>query len=602
MTAGGQVQVQVVRESADVKSYFRLRAERRSIAFVDHVSVDAPILAEAVTTPAPTPWGMPDDILETQKLGVDGLGAGIVYAGGPAAAGPALSQTHAATADIEGDMNPSGQSETALPIFRGWPGVPRGGRGAYLAPRQRWKRVRLAIDTVALAVTIGLVVTVGGQLDVVGRCLVIAFGLGTLAALHLRRAPDDRLNASALATFGNVLGICSLAALLTISLGAILNDAHPVALGFRLWLFSVPLLGVTRVSLLAARKHVVRRNGLETPTLIVGAGIVGTHLAHRLTSESYGMRPVGYLDANPLPRSEGSRALTLPVFGSPDGLEEAIATTGARHVILSFSSGPDHLLVAIVRRCHQLGLGVSLVPRLFESINERSTLDHVGGVPLLTLHPIDPKGWQFSMKHAIDRSAALFALLILSPVMILIALLVRHSSPGPALFRQLRVGRDGREFAVLKFRTMRTEATTPEEFELPDGLAPGGVEGQDRRTCLGRWLRDLSLDELPQLLNVLRGDMSLVGPRPERPEYALRFSLDVARYEDRHRVKSGITGWAQVHGLRGQTSIADRVEWDNYYIQNWSLRLDFRIMLLTIVEMLRQRDGPISPPGSPSDF
>ena len=165
---------------------------------------------------------------------------------------------------------------------------------------------------------------------------------------------------------------------------------------------------------------------------------------------------------------------------------------------------------------------------------------------------------------------------------------VKLTSPGPMLFHQQRVGRDGRTFDVLKFRTM-TAAAPQQGFELADGLAPGGVEGLDRRTPLGRILRDLSLDELPQLYNVLRGDMSLVGPRPERPEYVVRFARDVARYEDRHRVKSGITGWAQVHGYRGQTSIADRVEWDNYYIQNWSIWLDLRIIFMTIAEVLRFR-------------
>jgi lipopolysaccharide/colanic/teichoic acid biosynthesis glycosyltransferase len=127
---------------------------------------------------------------------------------------------------------------------------------------------------------------------------------------------------------------------------------------------------------------------------------------------------------------------------------------------------------------------------------------------------------------------------------------------------------------------------------VPDkDLAPGGVEGLDRRTPIGRVLRGLSIDELPQLINVLRGDMSLVGPRPERPEYVSRFAVEVVGYENRHRVRSGITGWAQVHGLRGQTSISDRVEWDNYYILNWSLRLDFRILAMTVAEILRFREG-----------
>jgi lipopolysaccharide/colanic/teichoic acid biosynthesis glycosyltransferase len=165
---------------------------------------------------------------------------------------------------------------------------------------------------------------------------------------------------------------------------------------------------------------------------------------------------------------------------------------------------------------------------------------------------------------------------------------VKLTSPGPILFRQRRVGRDGRSFDLLKFRTMREE-TGDGRFDLPDGLAPGGIEGRDRRTPVGRFLRETSLDELPQFLNVLRGEMSLIGPRPERPEFVERFSAEVARYDDRHRVKSGITGWAQVNGLRGRTSIADRVEWDNYYIQNWSLGLDLRIAALTVAEIFRLR-------------
>ncbi len=145
-------------------------------------------------------------------------------------------------------------------------------------------------------------------------------------------------------------------------------------------------------------------------------------------------------------------------------------------------------------------------------------------------------------------------------------------------------------FDVLKFRTMfEADPAGEAEFVPPEGCAPGGIEGEDRRTPLGRWLRDLSLDEIPQLINVLRGEMSLVGPRPERPQFVARFGAEVRRYNDRHRVKSGITGWAQVNGLRGQTSIADRVEWDNYYIRNWSLALDLKIMMLTVAAILRPR-------------
>jgi lipopolysaccharide/colanic/teichoic acid biosynthesis glycosyltransferase len=175
--------------------------------------------------------------------------------------------------------------------------------------------------------------------------------------------------------------------------------------------------------------------------------------------------------------------------------------------------------------------------------------------------------------------------------MVVLGALVRLSSPGPVLFSQRRVGRDGQVFDLMKFRSMRCEsAPAGRGFELGAGIAPGGVEGVDRRTRIGRLMRRTSLDELPQLINVLKGDMSLVGPRPERMEYVERFRRDIERYGDRDRVKAGITGWAQVHGLRGQTSITDRAEWDNFYIENWSLRLDFRILAMTALAALRSTE------------
>ncbi|HUO75027.1 MAG TPA: sugar transferase [Solirubrobacteraceae bacterium] len=419
--------------------------------------------------------------------------------------------------------------------------------------------------------------------------LAAAFPLVVLAILHVRRDPDERLNGSMLDTAANVLGVVSLSAMLIVALDSMLGDAHPVALALRLWLFSLVYLGVARLVLLSLRHHAMRSEAFATPTLIVGAGVVGEHLVKRLVGEPrYGLRPVGFLDSDPLLRPDHSAPTFVPVLGGPEQLRMAVEQTGARQVILAFSSEPDHVLVETVNECQRLGVEVALVPRLYESINERSTLDHIGGVPLLSLHPTNPRGWQFAVKHAFDRTFALIALVALAPLMIALAIGVKLSSPGPVCFRQRRVGRDGRTFDVLKFRTMR-ESRSTHEFELLDGCAPGGVEGEDRRTGFGQWLRGTSLDELPQFINVLRGNMSLVGPRPERPEFVERFSVEVDRYKDRHRVKSGITGWAQVNGLRGQTSIADRVEWDNYYIQNWSLRLDLRIIALTIAEVLRFR-------------
>jgi lipopolysaccharide/colanic/teichoic acid biosynthesis glycosyltransferase len=187
---------------------------------------------------------------------------------------------------------------------------------------------------------------------------------------------------------------------------------------------------------------------------------------------------------------------------------------------------------------------------------------------------------------------AVTLLVVLAPLMLVTALAVKLTSSGPVLFRQRRVGRDGKPFDLYKFRSMRSpsprEASGPGSMAfLARDTAPGGVEGEDRRTPVGRVLRRCSLDELPQLINVLRGEMSMIGPRPERPEFVELFNDDVTRYGDRHRVKAGITGWAQVHGLRGQTSLAERVEWDNYYIANWSLGLDVKILALTAVALFR---------------
>jgi len=462
---------------------------------------------------------------------------------------------------------------------------------ASLRPRT-WARLRFGVDLIIVCLAAGAA-NVAAPLRVSQANMFFAAGFVPLllVMLHARPSPDDRLPGSLLDTGLHVLGVVSLAAMLALAVESLTGNSHPIGMALRLWLFSVVYLCLARAVLLSIRRHAVRSPRLATPTLIVGAGIVGSHLVRRLTADlNYGLRPVGFLDSQPLRLNDnGSGAnASVPVLGTPEDLFDAIEQTGARHVILAFSSEPDHLLVRKVRECHRRWVQVSLVPRIYESFNERAALNHVGGMPLVALRPTDPRGWEFAVKHALDRSVALFALIALAPAMLLIALAVRLSSPGPVLFRQRRVGRDGRAFDLLKFRTMR-EASEADEFELADGIAPGGVEGDDRRTAVGRMLRGASLDELPQFINVMRGEMSLVGPRPERPEFVERFSHEVERYDDRHRVKSGITGWAQVSGLRGQTSIADRVEWDNYYIQNWSLRLDLRILAMTLAEIGRFR-------------
>jgi exopolysaccharide biosynthesis polyprenyl glycosylphosphotransferase len=404
--------------------------------------------------------------------------------------------------------------------------------------------------------------------------------------LLIRGMYERRLRPTILDGVVPIAGSVSIAAMSVIVLQVYVGGTVTVSsVAAHLWATAMLGVGGARIGLLGLQR-VARVRGLDgAPTLIVGAGNVGMRLARRLmASPEYGLTPVGFLDANPL---DGEEIPGIPVLGSPDELDWVAQLTGAEHVVIAFSSEPDERLVDLVRRCEALGLEVSLVPRLFESLNHRATYEPLGGTPLMGLRSVHPKGWQFALKHAFDRLGAALLILLFAPLMAAIALAVRISSPGPVVFRQRRVGRDGTVFDLFKFRSMRMPEPVSEGFQPGADSAPGGVEGTDRRTLIGRFLRRTSLDELPQFFNVLLGDMSLVGPRPERPEFVELFETDIRRYGDRHRVKSGVTGWAQVHGLRGQTSLSDRVEWDNYYIEHWTLGLDFKILAMTMLVVLR---------------
>lgn len=457
-----------------------------------------------------------------------------------------------------------------------------GGRG--------WSEIRILVDCamVLLALITATLVRPGAYRGT-HRLLPGLFAIAAFGTLYAARYADDRLRDSAIDTTLRALRGTSLASMMMLAAVSVIGIGHPVAVTLPLGLSAFVYLCSADLILLALRRRAISTGARSTPTLIVGAGAIGLQIVHRLMTEPrYGLRPVGFVDGDPLPGPRGLQTSDLPLFRQPDHLAAAVSQTGARHVIFAFCRDPDHVLVEQLRSCQELGISASVVPRMYEAVNDRTSVDHVGGLPLLTVRPTDPRSWQFTLKHAIDTIIACVAVVVLAPVLLAIGAAVRVTSHGPALFRQRRVGRDGREFDLLKFRTMR-HSMLPEAFEPPAGCAPGGIEGEDRRTALGHFLRATSLDELPQLINVLRGDMSLVGPRPERPEYVQRFTRDVAQYERRHRVKSGITGWAQVNGLRGQTSIADRVEWDNYYIENWSLWLDLRILLMTVATVLRLR-------------
>jgi exopolysaccharide biosynthesis polyprenyl glycosylphosphotransferase len=451
-----------------------------------------------------------------------------------------------------------------------------------------WMRLRLATDLVALLLgnAAALIGASAANADESGALLVWLFPPLVIAVLAARRMYGSRLHVRVVDGIGQVIGATALAAIGLIAAAALLEPSEDVApLLARAWVFGTVYLAGGRLLLAWAQRRARAGRLVAKRTLIVGAGEIGARVERRLMEQpELGLLPVGYLDADPVPE-EMVPDRTIPVLGGPDDLPRVAKATRAEHVVLGFSSAPDRLLIPLVQECEDMGLEVSLVPRLFESVNVRVALEHVGGLPLFGLRSIDPRGWQFAAKHLFDRAAAALLLFLLAPLLLTVALAVKLSSPGPVFFRQTRIGRDGHTFEMLKFRSMRWEERTAQDDNillLPTDLGPGGVEGADRRTRFGAYLRRTSIDELPQLLNVLKGDMSLVGPRPERPEFVELFGSRIYRYDDRHRVKSGITGWAQVNGLRGKTSLRDRVEWDNYYIENWSLGLDLKILLMTL--------------------
>jgi exopolysaccharide biosynthesis polyprenyl glycosylphosphotransferase len=483
---------------------------------------------------------------------------------------------------------PSIVNTKALEVVRELPVVER----VAAPPRGRsWRLARPLVDVAMLAVAC-LAAAIGSEAAGVAApptVSLIAFAGLVLVLFALRGTYSPRIRPALLDDLRAIVAATSLAAMGVLTVRELVADPSELAAQtIRPWAFATAYLAAGRIALHWSEAQARRQGEAMRPTLIVGAGRVGRLVARRLLAHpELGLKPIGFLDKEPLESADGG--VTVPVLGASWDLDEALADHDVDHVIVTFSTAPNEVLLRLVRRCEELGVSVSFVPRLFEKVNGRVTVEHIGGLPLVTAHPANPRGWQFAVKYAVDRVAAALALLLVLPILGAAAVAIWISLGRPLFFRQVRVGRDGRPFEMLKFRSMRktVAGAKPIDIHLPPDTAPGGVEGEDRRTRVGAFLRRTSIDELPQLLNVLKGEMSLVGPRPERPEFVGLFEESVYRYTDRHRVKAGITGWAQVNGLRGKTSLADRVEWDNYYIENWSLWLDLKIALMTALAVVR---------------
>ncbi|WP_439656067.1 exopolysaccharide biosynthesis polyprenyl glycosylphosphotransferase [Lentzea sp. HUAS TT2] len=314
-------------------------------------------------------------------------------------------------------------------------------------------------------------------------------------------------------------------------------------------------------------------------TIIVGAGEVGVNLARTMLEHpQFGLRPVAFVDSGPDPDREP------PLLDVIDGdLADAIVRLKAGTVVLAFSHTRDSPLVDAAITAHRLGCSTLVVPRMYELHPDGPGIERLRSYPLMRLGTAPTSRPTWWIKRAADLLLAAFALVVLSPVIGLCALAVLVESGRPLFFRQVRVGMDDRTFTLFKIRSVR-------QTGADDSQVKWSVVGDSRVGPVGRFLRRTSLDELPQLWNVLRGDMCVVGPRPERPGFVREFSSIHELYWARHRVPTGLTGLAQVHGLRGDTSIADRSRYDNYYIANWSLWLDLRILLMTAGELCCRRN------------
>ena len=467
---------------------------------------------------------------------------------------------------------------TAAP--RAWP---------RLGKSTTWALGCLAVDTgmlvlAALATAFG---SLAASVPAPPTVWTIGFGALAIAFMRVRGLYELRLHLPILDDVRRVAMSITLAAMIVVSVRLLLSASPNLAAEtIRPWGFALVYVAAGRVALYWSQTKARRGGESLRPALIVGAGRVGALTAKRLLDHpELGLRPVAFLDKEPL--VDTNAELGLPVAGASWDLESVLEQYDVEQVIVTFSTAPDSVLLALVRRCEELRLPVSIVPRLYERVPERLSVEHLGGLPLITAHPADPHGTQYAIKYAIDKLVAATLLLLVSPILLVVGAAIWLDMRRPIFFRQRRVGADGKVFHCLKFRSMKLGTETPATgFVLPDGAAPGGVEGEDRRTVFGALLRRSSLDELPQLINVLKGEMSIVGPRPERPEYVSQFERSIYRYGDRHRVRSGITGWAQVHGLRGKTSVSDRAEWDNYYVENFSLWLDLKILLMTFAAVI----------------
>ncbi len=307
--------------------------------------------------------------------------------------------------------------------------------------------------------------------------------------------------------------------------------------------------------------------------LVVGAGHTGRALADKLIDHpATGVKPIGFADDDPKKRDEAYRGLS--VLGDTSQVKELLRAHDVDTVFLALPVEAHRTMLRILQDVGNEMIDIRLVPDVFQFVTFKAGIEDFDGLPVINLTQVPLEGWNSLVKRSMDVVLSSIGLASLAVLFPFIALAIWLEDRGPIFYAQERMGLDGRHFRMLKFRSMKSDAE--------EEGARWAEENDPRRTRVGALLRKTSLDELPQLVNVFLGDMSLVGPRPERPEFVHEFKEKFPQYMLRHRVRAGITGWAQVHGWRGNTSLSKRIEYDLYYVENWSVSLDIKILWLTV--------------------
>lgn len=383
--------------------------------------------------------------------------------------------------------------------------------------------------------------------------------------------------------FFNIIKVVSLGMLIVMSIAFFYRDFSysRIVFGF-LWFTAITFIMTGRVLVQSFERSLYRRGLHLQQCIIIGNDTLADQVYAQLNRHrSFGFNILGYF-ADVQAQSETTLA-SAPYLGSIAEAASFIRERTIELVFIALRSKEQHLLFDLIGDCEGVNVEFMMVPDVLDILTSEVSIKELQGIPFLKIKGIPLTSWGRITKRTFDFVVSASLLILLSPLWLLIMLLVKVSSPGPMFFKQERVGMDGKKFTMFKFRSMRVGAE--------EQTGPVWTSKHDpRRTPIGVILRKTSMDELPQLFNVLKGEMSLVGPRPERPYFVDQFKHLVPKYLDRHRVKTGVTGWAQVNGLRGDTSLEERIKYDLYYVENWSLAFDIKILLRTIRAALSTKE------------